>query len=314
MSLNSTYGTVKPSVVNINSDVEIWYNYRRSRSDNDSTNATFKRGDTSIMFREAYVDSEDRENGNELNVNNIDDKRLIGMYNLTLPVSIFGNKGIYTIYIKPREYFFTIKDVGVLSAYPDTSGIVIDLNEGNQSFFKSGGLVGYRVEYFEYADNGLERQEYYRLITSNNNCDPVSQNLTSSMSSSNGYRFNDSGSLCFITLTPSTSPGFKANEKPYIGSPNQRIGITNTKFDPIMIEVEVVEHDIETLSIMAEGEMLRNLENGRVSYYNFDGEVYKQFEFSTVKDNYTTKSVAELKVNKDGNIDTSLDFNELKNA
>jgi hypothetical protein len=81
-----------------------------------------------------------------------------------------------------------------------------------------------------------------------------------------------------------------------------------------MIEVEVVEHDIETLSVMAEGEMLRNLENGRVSYYNFDGEVYKQFEFSTVKDNYTTKSVAELKVNKDGNIDTSLDINELKDA
>lgn len=307
MSLNSTYGTVKPSVVNIENDVEIWYNYRRSRSDNDVTNATFKRGDVSVMFSKSVVRDED--------LTEIDDKTLIGMYNLTLPVSMFGNKGIYTIYIKPKEYFFTIKDVGVLSAYPDTSGIVIDLNEvPNQSFFGSGNLVGYRIEYFEYKDNGLERQEYYRLVTSNNKCEPVSQNLTSSMSSSNGYRFNDSGTLCFLTLTPSTSPGFKANEKPYIGSPNQKISITNTKFDPIMIEVEVVEHDIETLSVMAEGEMLRNLENGRVSYYNFDGEIYKQFEFSTVKDNYTTKSVAELKVNKDGNIDTSLDINELKDA
>jgi hypothetical protein len=259
------------------------------------------------MFSKSFV--QDTE------LTDIDDKTLIGMYNLTLPVSMFGNKGIYTIYIKPKEYFFTIKDVGVLSAYPDTSGIVIDLSGlPNQSFFGNGNLVGYRIEYFEYKNNGLERQEYYRLVTSNNKCDPVSQNLTSAMSSSNGYRFNDSGSLCFLTLTPSTSPGFKANEKPYIGAPNQKIGITNTKFDPVMIEVEVVEHDIETLSIMAEGEMLRNLENGRVSYYNFDGEIYKQFEFSTVKDNYTTKSVAELKVNKDGNIDTSLDINELKYA
>ena len=307
MSLNSTYGTVKPSVVNIENDVEIWYNYRRSRSDNDKENTTFKRGDVSVMFSKSFVQDTD--------LRDIDDKTLIGMYNLTLPVSIFGNKGIYTIYIKPKEYFFTIKDVGVLSAYPDTSGIVIDLNEvQDQSFFGSGNLVGYRIEYFEYKDNALERQEYYRLVTSNNKCEPVSQNLTSAMSSSNGYRFNDSGTLCFLTLTPSTSPGFKSNEKPYIGSPNQKIGITNTKFDPIMIEVEVVEHDIETLSVMAEGEMLRNLENGRVSYYNFDGEVYKQFEFSTVKDNYTTKSVAELKVNKDGNIDTSLDINELKDA
>jgi hypothetical protein len=307
MSLNSTDGTVKPSVVNIENDVEIWYNYRRSRSDNDIANATFKRGDVSVMFSKSFV--QDTE------LTDIDDKTLIGMYNLTLPVSMFSNKGIYTIYIKPKEYFFTIKDVGVLSAYPDTSGIVIDLSGlPNQSFFGNGNLVGYRIEYFEYKNNGLERQEYYRLVTSNNKCEPVSQNLTSSMSSSNGYRFNDSGTLCFLTLTPSTSPGFKANEKPYIGSPNQKISITNTKFDPIMIEVEVVEHDIETLSVMAEGEMLRNLENGRVSYYNFDGEIYKQFEFSTVKDNYTTKSVAELKVNKDGNIDTSLDINELKDA
>jgi hypothetical protein len=81
-----------------------------------------------------------------------------------------------------------------------------------------------------------------------------------------------------------------------------------------MIEVEVVEHDIETLSVMAEGEMVRNLDNGRVSYYNFDGEIYKQFEYSTVKDNYTTKSIAEIKINKDDNIDTSLDINELRDA
>jgi len=308
MSQNSTYGTVKPGVVNVNSDVEIWYNYRRSRSDNDVNHATFKRVENAEqMLTKANVD------GGELE--GIDDKTLIGMYNLTLPVSIFGNKGIYTIYIKPREYFFTIKDVGVLSAFPDTNGIVIDVNEvGNQAFFGSGNLTGYRVEYFEYKENGLERQEYYRLITSNNNCEPVSQNLTSSMSASNGYRFCDSGTLCFITLTPSTSPGFKANEKPYIGTPNQRIGITNTKFDPVMIEVEVVEHDIETLSVMAEGEMVRNLDNGRVSYYNFDGEIYKQFEYSTVKDNYTTKSIAEIKINKDDNIDTSLDINELRDA
>ena len=115
-----------------------------------------------------------------------------------------------------------------------------------------------------------------------------------------------------MTLTPSTSPSFKSNSKPYIGTPNQKIVITNTKFDPVMIELEMTDHDIETLSIMAEGEQVRNLENGRVSTYNFEGEIYKQVEHFTVKDNYTKNSVAEVKVDKSDNIDTSLDLAELK--
>ena len=310
--MNSTYGTVKPSKVNISQDVEIWYQYKPKRSSTDDVFTKFKKiDDVSSLLEQAEMDSPLFNDGNI----SIPDKSLIGMYNLRLPVSLFGQTGIYTLYIKPKEYFYRIMDVGVLSAYPDTSGIVIDLNSVlNQSQFSEDNLVGYRVEYFEYGEDGLQRQEYYRIITSNNRCEPVSQNLTSVTSSSNGYRFNESGTLCFLTLTPSTNPSFKSNTKPYIGTASQIISITNTKFDPVMLEVEMVEHDIETLSIMAEGEVLRNLENGRVSHFNFDGEVYKQFEYSTVKDNYTTKSVAELKVDKSGNIDTSLDINELKEA
>lgn len=310
--LNSTYGTVKPSKVNIAHDVEIWYQYKpkRSSTDNEFTNFT-KIDDVASIFEQAEIDDDLFRDGNIT----IPDRSLIGMYNLRLPVSQFGQPGIYTLYIKPKEYFYRIMDVGVLTAYPDTSGIVIDLNDAmNDAQFAEDNLVGYRVEYFEYGDNGLERSDYYRIITSNNKCEPVSQNLTSATASSSGYRFNESGSLSFITVTPSTNPSFKSNSKPYIGTPSQIICITNTKFDPVMLEVEMVEHDIETLSIMAEGEVLRNLENGRVSHFNFDGEVYKQFEFSTVKDNYTTKSVAELKVDKSGNIDNSLDINELKDA
>lgn len=312
MSLNSTYGTVKPSKINISHDVEVWYQYKPKRSSTDDEFMKFKKIDApSSIFEQAEMNEDLYSDGTI----NIPDRNLIGMYNLRLPVSQFGQPGIYTIYIKPKEYFFKIMDVGVLSAYPDTSGIVINMDDNpNQSMFSEDNLVGYRVEYFEYSDEGLERQEYYRIITSNNKCEPVSQNLTSTTASSSGYRFNDSGTLCFLTLTPSTSPSFKSNTKPYIGTPSQVISITNTKFDPVMIEVEMVEHDIETLSIMTEGEVLRNLENGRVSHFNFDGEIYKQFEFSTVKDNYTTKSVAELKVDKTGNIDTSLDMNELKEA
>ena len=301
--MNSTYGIVKPSLIDPSQDVEVFYHYRPSRSSEDSSFKQFKKiSDVSSIFSNSEFENTDET-----------DMRLPGMYNLNLPVSIFGKKGIYTIYIKPKEIRCTIKDVGSLAAYPDVKGIIIDMNDvENQTLFDADKLVGYRVEYFEYEGSGLRRQQYYRLITSNNMCEPVSQNLTSANTNANGYRFNGSGSLFFVPLTPSTSPSFKSNSKPYIGTPNQKIVITNTKFDPVMIELEMVDHDIETLSIMAEGEMVRNLENGRVSTYNFEGEIYKQMEFFTVKDNYTKNNVAEVKTDKSDNIDNSLDINDLK--
>ena len=73
----------------------------------------------------------------------------------------------------------------------------------------------------------------------------------------------------------------------------------------------MVEHDIETLSIMQEGNMVRNLDKGIVSYYNFNNEIYRQYEFSTIKDNYKKTNVAETKFSRDNNIDNSLDINEL---
>ena len=304
--MNSTYGTVRPSLVNPEMDVEIWYHYRPSRGSEDGAYTNFKKLDNvSSILVQSTIDSDDTE---------ITDYSLPGMYSLNLPVEIFGKKGIYTIYIKPRDYFFTIKDIGSLAAFPDVRGVVLDLTDTTDyAMFNTDNLVGYRVDYFEADENSnLKRQEYFRLITSNNFCEPVSQNLTSANTKSNGYRFNDTGTLVFLTLTPSTNPSFKASASPFIGIPNQRISITNTKFDPVMIEVEMVEHDIETLTYNLEGEQVRNLENGRLTTYNTDGEIYKQFEFSVVKDNYTTKSIAEIKVDKSDNIDTSLDLDELK--
>lgn len=305
--MNNTYGTVKPSLINVNSDVEIWYHYRPSRTSSLSDFSEFRKYSTpSSILTHANVREEDTV---------FSDTTLMGMYTLSLPISDFGQKGIYTIYIKPSEYHFTIKDIGVLAAYPEVNGIVIDLKEVDaQSMFATDNLVGYRVEYFEYNNGNLERQDYFRIVTGNNNCEPITQTLTSANSTANTYRFNNSGSLSFLTVTPSTNPSYKSNSTPFIGAPNQDICLTNTKFDPVMIEVEMVEHDVETLSIMMEGEQLRNLENGRVTTYNFEGEVYKQMEFSTIKDNYTTNSVAEIKTDKTGNIDYSLDLEELKNS
>lgn len=302
---NNIYGIVKPSLINIGQDVDIFYNYRPSRTAVDTEFQNFKHIDTpeSIL---SISNSETSETG---------DLRLPGMYNLNLPASIFGKKGIYTVYIVPKQIYCNILDVGSLSAYPDIRGIVIDVNTMTQyrDYFKNNNLVGYRVEYFTYEGDGLKRQEYFRIITSCNLCEPVSQNLTNSYANSNGYRYNESGTLCFITLTPSTSSGFRPNATPYIGVPSQKIAISNTKFDPVCLEVSVVEHDIETLSIMAEGDQIRNLENGRVTTYDFDNQIFKQIEMFSVKDSYTGTPIAEAKIDVSNNIDTSLNIEDFKN-
>ena len=78
------------------------------------------------------------------------------------------------------------------------------------------------------------------------------------------------------------------------------------------VEVEITDHDIETVSYMLEGEQVRNYENGRVTTYNFNGEIYKQMEYMTVKDNYTTNNIAEVKIDRSNNIDNSIDLNTIK--
>ena len=302
---NNTYGIVRAALIDP-SDVEIFYSYRPTRNSEDESFKKWRKiDDVTSVF----------SNG-ELETSSESDIRLPGMYNLNLPVSIFGRKGFYTIYIRPKEFTCTIKDVGALESYPEIRGIVVDMNDvaENRSLFTNDNLVGYRVEYYNFQGDGLMRQQYYRLVTSNNLCEPVSQNVITSNTSSNGYRFNAGGTLCFITLTPSTAPSFKPNATPYIGVPNQKIVFINTKFDPVAIEVNIVENDMDTLSYGIYGETVRNLDNGRVSIYNPNEEIFKQFEFSTVKDNYTNRSIAELKQDVSDNIDTSLDINELKNS
>ena len=295
MPSSSTYGIVKPSIVTAD-DVDIFYNYKPFRNSEEEEYSTWKKLDSNLVF--SAVELEDSP---------IADKKLPGMYNLKLPVSVFGREGYYTVYLKPKEITCKIADIGTLIAYPDIRGLVIDIDtlDSGRSLFNDDSLTGYRVEYFGYQGDGLYRQDYHRIVTSSNLCEVVG---------SHQYRFNSSSSLSFITVTPSTAPSFKANAKPFIGIPNQEIVFVNTKFDPVAIDIHMVEHDIETLSIMAQGEQVRNLDNGRVTTYNFNGEPYHQAEYVTIKDNYPGTNIAEVKFNVTGSFDSSLTIDQFRNV
>lgn len=308
--MNNTYGNVKSAVIDPEKDVEIFYHYRPTLNSEDTTYSNFiKINDVTSVFTTTSISEEGLNSNGEA----FPDRILPGMYSLSLPVSIFGNKGFYTVFIRPKEIYCTIKDVGALGAYPEIRGIILDLNDINEdrSLFGNDNLTGYRIEYLQYENNSVKRQNYYRLITSNNFAEPITQNLTSANTNSNAYRFNESGSLTFMTLTPSMSPSFNPNSKPYIGVPNQRIIISNTKFDPVCLRIEICENDFDTLALSVDGNQIRSLDNGLLTTYNDDYEIYKQWEFFTLKDNYNTNDRYEVKVRRTDNIDNSVDAEDV---
>lgn len=304
--MNNTYGSIRPSLVDVSNDVEIFYHYRPTRNSEDEIFSNFKKVENVASMLSAATYEDEKESGDI-------DIRLPGMYNLSLPVSIFGRVGFYTIYIRPKEIKAKIMDIGVLAAYTDINGIIINMNEqkDQSTLFQNDCLNGYRIDYFEDDGGTLKRQDYYRIITGCNRCEPITQNLSSSSSNSNGYRFNSSGSLCFLTVTPNSSPSYKAGSNPFIGAPNQVIRISNTKFDPVMIEVEICRHDIETLNTAIDGDQIRSLDNGLLTTYNENGEIYSQKEFFSLKDNYTQNDRYEVKKDRTGNIEFSPNHDEI---
>ena len=305
--MNSTYGNVKSAFIDPQKDVEIFYHYRPTLNSEDINYRDFKKiENVNSVFAPVEIENTAKNANGEPFPNAI----LPGIYNLSLPVNIFGRKGFYTVFIRPKEIYCTITDVGALGAYPDVRGIILDMNniDSNRVMFGNDNLVGYRIEYL---DTNLKRQDYYRLITSNNFAEPITQNLTSSNTNSNAYRFNESGSLVFLTLSPSTSPSFKASSKPYIGTPNQTIIISNTKFDPVCLRIEICENDFDTIATSIDGNQIRSLDNGLLTTYNEDMEIFRQFEFYTVKDNYNKNAKFEVKKRRTDNIDNSVDAPEI---
>jgi len=231
-----------------------------------------------------------------------------------LESSIFSQKGIYNVVIKPKEIRTTLVDCGVLSALPNVKGIVLDTASAGLAGFAdktvNGGLVGYRVEYLN--DDGTKVQNFYRVVTSANRCEPVNQNLTNTSQSAVRYRFNDSGSLLFLTVTPSSAPNVKPNAVPYIGTRNQEVVITNTFFNPIMLEIEMVEYDESTLAYGLYGPQSKSMDDGIYTIYDFDKNIYKQYNLFEIKDEFN-ETLYEIREPRD-TIDFNKDFDDISNT
>lgn len=302
---NGTYGIVRPADITPD-DVEIFYHFSASR---DSIgNTTLQKLDPNEVLIKV-------NNPNRVQSSTSSGFEIFGgMYTLKLPTATFGTKGFYTIVIKPIEIRTRIVDVGVLSAFPDTKGLVFDIASVPTAFtnrFENNGLVGYRIEYLNTTTNTDDSKihNFFRVITSNNRAEPVNQNLTNSNQKAIRYRFNDNSTLTYCTVTPSSSSSVNPNVFPFIGQPNQEVIITNTFFNPLMVEIEMVQHDVETLAFAMFGNQTKSLDDGIYTIYNFNNDIYKQYNLYEIKDVYTGTPLFEVREER-----TSVDFSKAFNT
>jgi hypothetical protein len=286
------YGTNKLASVTT-SDIDIFYTYAQGR-DLPPTLGVQKLDANQVITR---FQSPDANPDGSIPF-------LDGLYNLQLPVSNFSAKGIYNIIITPKYYNLNITDCGILSAFPDIKGIVIDSTQINMTL---EDMVGSRVEYFD--ENGLKTGKF-TIITSANFAEPVTQNLPNSTQKSISYRYNESSNLVFCTVTPSSAPTTNPSSFPPIGSPNQLISITKGNFNPIHMEVEMVEHDIETLTYGIFGNQSKGIQDGKYTIYNFENEIYKQYNLYEVQDEFTGEPLYEIREETD-DIDETKDFDDI---
>ena len=295
-----TYGIKRPADVTPD-DVEIFYTYTASR-DKQSGGLVKINNPNDVLIKV------NNPNRTQSGTNTFE--MFGGMYTLKLPVTLFSAKGIYTIVIKPIEIRTNIVDVGVLSAFPNINGLLFDLSTIPTALanrFENDGLIGYRVEYITNGGADSKVNNVFKVITSNNRAEAVNQNLTNSNQKAIRYRFNDNSTLVFCTLSPNSSSNVKPNTFPFIGQPNQQVIITNTFFNPIMIEVEMVDYDIETLAYGLFGNQSKSLEDGIYTIYNFNNDIYKQYDLFEIKDQFTGAPLFEVREQRN-NIDFTKNF------
>ena len=125
------------------------------------------------------------------------------------------------------------------------------------------------------------------------------------------YRYVESGSdLLFCTLSPSSAPSNKPSATPFIGQPNQNIIITNTYFNPVTVEIEMAQYDIDTLAIALYGNQTKSIEDGIYTLYDTNNNIFEQYNLFEVRDEFNNL-LYEVRQNRGDNIDFSKNFNSI---
>lgn len=297
------YGNVRPADISIE-DLDVYYSYVPDR--NTISNTFFRLVSTDVLT-EVKIPQADQISGEE--------NLLEGIYNLKLPSTVFGQLGIYTVYIRPKVISKTISnaplkitDCGVLSSLPTIKGIVLNSADLPSNLQSNNALQGYKIEYIE--SDGTKLRNTVRYVTTSNKAIPVTENIGNTSQTAVRYRFDDAGNLLFLQVTPSSSSNVKPNVNPFIGKPGQHILLSNTNIKPEIVEIEMVENTIDTVMDYVAGEQIKDVDNGILTNYNKNREIIGQSNLFEIKDDFTGVSLFEVK-EKRTTIDTTQTFDNV---
>lgn len=265
------YGTKKAADVDYN-DIDILYSFSPSR--------------------EAVTDNQLRPMFS--NISNSDFTKMFGAdgaYKLKLPASIFNQLGFYVVLIKPKTFQTNIIDC---------SFIVTETNEDIQisrkgivipklQFQGTGSLIGYQLEYFD--DNGVKIKNFHKIVTGSDPVSVASNSNRTVQGSTASYTLNSNGESLFLTLTPDEVSLISNTAKADLGKAGQKILISNTFFDPIMLEVEMVDQTVKTLSYGIFGNSTRDMETGLFSIFDESNNLYKQYNLLTRKKTFSNGNI-----------------------
>lgn len=308
MSIGS-YGIVRGADVSPD-DIEILYHYVADR--NANSEVTLKTLDATSILTPLFHNINTATASNPLYQPVANVEILGSIYNLKLEAADFSELGIYTLHLRPKQIRTKITDCGVLASLPSVRGLIIDLANvlsTDRNKFSPQSLVGYRIEYINPTDS-KKIPNFYRVVTSNFYCEPITTNLTNTNQKAIRYRYSDSATnLMFLTITPSAAPTTRPTTIPYIGQPEQTIILTNTYFNPQTIEIEMVEHDASTLAYALFGNQSKAMESGIYTIYDKDNNIYKQFNLYEIKDEFN-ETLYEIR-EKRTDIDESLNFDTI---
>jgi len=214
-----------------------------------------------------------------------------GAYKLKLPASVFNKLGFYVVLIKPKTFQTNIIDCSFIVTESNENvqisrkGIVIP----KLQFQGTGSLIGYQIEYFD--DNGIKIKNFHKIITGSDPVSPAQNTTQSVQGSTTSYSLNDNGASLFLTLTPDEVSLISNTARADLGKAGQKILISNTSFDPIMIEVEMVDQTVKTLSYGIFGNSTRDMETGLFSIFDEDNNLYRQYNLLTRKKVFSNGNV-----------------------
>jgi len=82
------------------------------------------------------------------------------------------------------------------------------------------------------------------------------------------------------------------------------------RLSPLVVEVEMVQNTIDTLTNFVAGEQVKDIDNGILTYYDKDRVITRQFNIYEIKDDVGDVPLYEVKERRT-NIDETQNFDDV---